>query len=165
MKAMRATVSALLFVGAGGVLADPGKVLVEYQNPDNFADVRERQFKTAPEKNQNLAGLKSWFEKRGAQWVPDGQTLKIQFSDIDLAGDFEPWHSGQMSDVRIVKDIYPPKLKFHFQLIAADNAVLREGDKELRDLGFMMNADRSNEAMQHEKRLLEKWLREEFPKQ
>jgi len=71
----------------------------------------------------------------------------------------------QLSEVRIVKDLYPPKMKFHFQLIGADNAVIREGDRELRDLSFMMSSDsNSSESMRYEKKMLENWLRDEFPK-
>lgn len=141
------------------------KVIVEYQNPDKFADVKDRQFKSSPEKNSNLIQLKSWLEKRAANWVADDRTLKVQFQDIDLAGEYEPWQPSQLSDIRIVKDLYPPKLKFHFQLLGADNAIISEGDRELKDLSFMMQADHnSSESMRFEKRMLEDWLRKEFPK-
>ena len=165
MNAYKMLIPSVLLVGAVAAMADGGKVNVEYINADKFTDVKDRQFKSAPEKNQNLIGLKSWFEKRAVDWVAYGQQLKMQFNDIDLAGDYEPWQMSQLSEVRIVKDLYPPKMKFHFQLIGADNAVIREGDRELRDLSFMMSSDsNSSESMRYEKKMLENWLRDEFPK-
>ena len=41
--------------------------------------------------------------------VPEGDKLTITFTDIDLAGDFEPWRGPQWDEVRIVKAIYPPR--------------------------------------------------------
>ncbi len=158
------TRSALLAIFIATPLAS-AKVVVEFNNPDKFADIKDSQFKTAPEKNNNLNQLKTWLEKRAANWVGEDKTLKIQFQDIDLAGEYEPWQPAQFNDIRIIKDLYPPKLKFHFQVLGADHAVLSEGDRELKDMGFMLNNDqRSSEMLRFEKRLLENWLRKEFPK-
>ena len=48
--------------------------------------------------------------KRANEVLPAGQTLTVTFTDIDLAGDFEPWRGGQAMDIRIVKDVYPPRM-------------------------------------------------------
>jgi hypothetical protein len=92
-----------------------------------------------------------------------GQQLKITVTDVDLAGEFEPWRGGSMADVRIVKDIYPPDIKLAFQLTGADGTVLAQGDRHLRDMGFMMtlSIDR-NDPLRFEKELLDNWLRSEF---
>ncbi|NQD36039.1 DUF3016 domain-containing protein [Permianibacter sp. IMCC34836] len=141
-----------------------GPVKVVFQAPEKFTDVKERQFKTAPEKNANLSELKKWLEKRATRQLPAGQRLEIAINDIDLAGAFEPWNAPAMQDIRIVKDMYPPRMKLHFQLFGADGSVLKEGNRDLRNLGFMMESGNiGRDALEHDKGLLEDWLKKEFP--
>jgi hypothetical protein len=155
--------SVLLTLSSLPVLAD-GAVKIDFQEPEKFTDVNERQFKTAPEKNQNLKQLKAWLEKRASKQLTAGQHLNITLQDIDLAGAFEPWHGPNLSDVRMIKDIYPPRVKLSFKLIAADGAVISEGERELRDLGYLLSTSRAgSDPLEHDKGLLESWLRKEFP--
>lgn len=141
-----------------------GPVKVVFQAPEKFTDVKERQFKTAPEKNANLSELKKWLEKRAARQLQPGQQLEVTLNDIDLAGAFEPWNQPAMQDIRIVKDLYPPRMKLHFKLMGADGAVISEGDRDLRNLGFMMESGNiGRDALEHDKGLLEDWLKKEFP--
>lgn len=155
--------AALLALITTPLLAD-GKVSVEFQNPDQYTDVKERQFKTPADKNAHLKNLKSWLEKRAAKQLSAGQQLQIVFLDIDLAGDFEPWQGPSFQDIRVIKDLYPPRAKLRFKLLAADGAVLREGERELRDLGYLSHGGvASRDALEHDERMLEDWLRKEFP--
>lgn len=141
-----------------------GTVSVAFQDPEQFTDVNERQFKTTPDKNQNLQQLKSWLEKRAGKMLTADQQLSVTFLDIDLAGAFEPWQSPSLQDVRVVKDIYPPRLKLRFQLKRADGSLISEGERELRDLGYLMKAGSiGSDSLAHEKALLDSWLRKEFP--
>ena len=39
---------------------------------------------------------------------------EIRVTEVDLAGDFEPWRGPQFQDVRIVKDLYPPRVNLEF---------------------------------------------------
>ena len=76
---------------------------------------------------------------------------------------WRPSRGPQWSDVRVVKDIYPPAIKLAFQLTDAEGHVLKQGDRNLRDMAFMMalSIDR-NDSRRYEKALLDDWLREEF---
>jgi len=159
------------FAAEPGVPATAGTATVQtsvpvnvlFHEPEKFTDVNERQFKSAPDKNQNLKELKGWLEKQAAKSLQPGQQLQITFNDIDLAGDFEPGRAVGANDVRIVKDIYSPRMKLHFRLAAADGAVINEGVRELRDMGFMMKSrSMSSESLRFDKNLLEDWLKKEF---
>jgi hypothetical protein len=92
--------------------------------------------------------------------------LKVTFTDIDLAGDYEPWRGPQLMDVRIVKSIYPPRLTFTFQLTDESGRVLSEGERKLVDLGFQMRITRSfnDDLLRYEKDMLTDWLRDELKK-
>lgn len=154
----------LLALPAGPLFA-AGTITVDYVQPEKFTDVKERQFKTSPDKNAHLKNLKSWLEKEGAKHLADGQTLRLKILDIDLAGDFEPWNGPEFQDVRVLKDIYPPRIKLQFTLQDRDGKVLGEGERELRNLAYLMESSfASRNALEHDERLLKDWLRKEFPK-
>ena len=155
---------ALLALAAGPLFA-AGTITVDYVQPEKFTDVKERQFKTSPDKNAHLKNLKSWLEKEGAKHLADGQTLRLKILDIDLAGDFEPWNGPEFQDVRVLKDIYPPRIKLQFTLQDRDGKALGEGERELRNLAYLMESSfASRNALEHDERLLKDWLRKEFPK-
>lgn len=131
--------------------------------PDKYVNVRDGF--SASEKGQaaNLDSLKQYLEERGNQLVPDGQKLTVTLTEVDLAGDFEPWRDPAMNDVRIVKDIYPPRIDLEFKLTGADGKVLKEGKRELRDLAFMMKLSiQRDDPFRHEKQLLNDWLTREL---
>ena len=154
----------LLAMISGSVFA-AGTITVDYIQPEKFTDVKERQFKSAPEKNAHLKNLKSWLEKDGAKHIADGQALRLRILDIDLAGDFEPWNGPNFQDVRVLKDIYPPRIKLQFTLQDRDGKVLGEGERELRNLSYLMDSSfASRNALEHDERMLKDWLRKEFKK-
>ncbi|MBX3750793.1 MAG: DUF3016 domain-containing protein [Opitutaceae bacterium] len=131
--------------------------------PDKYVDVRDGF--SASEKGQaaNLDSLKQYIEERGNELVADGQKLTVTLTEVDLAGDFEPWRDPAMNDVRIVKDIYPPRIDLEFKLTGADGKVIKEGKRELRDLAFMMKLSiHRDDPFRHEKQLLNEWLTREL---
>jgi hypothetical protein len=131
--------------------------------PDQYVDVRDGF--SASEKGQaaNLDSLKQYLEQRGNDLIPAGQKLTVTLTEVDLAGDFEPWRDPSMNDVRIVKDIYPPRIDLEFKLTDAGGKVLKEGKRELRDLSFMMKLSiHRDDPFRHEKQLLNEWMTREL---
>ena len=142
--------------------AAPQSVTVSYDHPEHFTETREEKA-LAPTRASNdyLTTLKAYIEKRGAKMLQPGQQLDVVVTDIDRAGSFEPWHGGAMREVRIIKDIYPPRINLHFKLLDADGKVIREGDRKLRDPGFLTSntAPTSTDSLRYEKQLIDRWLR------
>lgn len=77
-----------------------------------------------------------------------------------MAGDFEPWRGQSLTNVRVVKDQYPPRIDLSFKISDAKGKILYEGSRELKNLSFMRDTaiNRQN-PLRHEKRLLDDWLR------
>ena len=48
--------------------------------------------------------------------MPAGLALEIQVTNIDLAGEFEPWRGPQFDRIRIMRDIYAPRFELTFRL-------------------------------------------------
>ena len=142
------------------------RVDVVYVNPEKFTDVKDSQTGMDRDRESYLALIREFLVERGSLYVPEGQKLVITISDIDMAGDFEPWRGPKFDDVRIVKDIYPPRVNLSFKLTDASGAVVKEGEKQLRDLSFQMSATPafSQDSLRYEKGMLDNWLRSEFPR-
>ena len=144
----------------------PSRIEVIYDHPEKFTDFRDSYDQHGESDKGYMQNFKEYIERRGVPYLAEGQKLSITFTDIDMAGDFEPWRGHQFYDVRIVKDIYPPRIKLSFKLTDANGAVVKEGERDLRDLAFQMSASpiEQNEALRYENMLMDDWLRREFPK-
>jgi hypothetical protein len=138
---------------------------VNFFEPKKFTDVRDSSMGDY-ERTTYLEQIRDHVLEQAKYYVPEGHRLAITIKDIDMAGDFEPWRGPRFDDIRIVKDIYPPRIALSFQLTDAEGNVVKQGNRELRDLAFMMKLSMSfrDDSVKHEKALLDDWLRSEFPR-
>lgn len=140
-----------------------GAVEVTFVDPEKFIDVKDDYMESDRGREALLSELKEHLMTRGAKYLSANQRLEIKVTEVDLAGDFEPWRGMQFQDVRIVKDIYPPRVNLEFRLISADGKVLSEGKRQLRDLGYLMTmAMPTSDPLRYDKEMLANWLRQEF---
>jgi hypothetical protein len=135
-------------------------VTVTFQDPDHFTDVRENNSTTTS--TYYLDALRDYLLQTASPMIAPGQKLVITVTDIDLAGENL---FNQPNMIRIVKDIYAPKAKLKFQLLGADGHVVKEGERQLINLNFLLDAGRpgSDEPLYYDKLLLKQWLQDEFP--
>ena len=143
-----------------------GAVQVAYDRPEAFTDFGDNGYVTTDERRDALlAQLKRHIEERAAPRIPPGSTLTVTISDIDMAGGFEWWHGPRADHVRIVKDIYPPRIKLAFSLMDASGKPLAGGRRELTDLTFLTSVEYRGDLLRYEKKLLDDWLAKEFAEQ
>ena len=140
------------------------KVEVVFSHPENFTDAAQSQRGSGIGLEANLAILQDYIVSRASSLVPAGDKLTLTFTDIDLAGEYEPWRTNA-HDVRIVKDIYTPKMTLSFKLTDSSGKVVKEGDRHLTNLNFMMDIlplTERDEPLAYDKALVGDWLRDEF---
>ena len=166
---MRTLIGILAMAGAltGPALlaadAPAGAVRVEFTHPEKFTDIDEHDWRTPPERNRHLQELQRYLEKQAPRYLKNGETLTIEFTDIDLAGDYKPQIDPALHDVRLVSRLYPPRMKFNFSQRTADGSELASGSANLRDLAFdITEPSNSSDPLRYEKRMLEKWLRKDL---
>ena len=137
----------------------PSRTEVVFDHPENFRDVKDESSPTEKGTAYILSQLREFLEDRATSALPEGYHLKVVFTDIDLAGDFEPWRGPEWSNVRIVKAIYPPAFKFSYTVTDASGKVVREGNEDIRDLSFdtRITPDPSD-RLHYEKSILEDWV-------
>ena len=159
--------AALVCVATGSVPAGtaPGATLtsdnaeVSYRDPAKFTEMD----RNPAERTAWLDDLSRYVVRRAARVLPAGQRLSVTITDVQRAGVFEPWRRGRLSEVRIVRDTAPPRIDLSFRLESAQGAALKQGERELRDIGFLTRFHRhSGETLAYEKTLIDAWMAEEF---
>lgn len=155
-----AILAGLLSLGSLPLLA--ADVSIEYDQPEKFSDIGEnRQFDKS-----TFASFKSTMEEAfqtvADRYLKDGESLEVTFYDVDLAGESEPWHRPELQNVRVVRSIYPPRVKFHYLVTGASGEKKTEGTAQLTDSAFTWNIGASNtlsRAFVYETDLIETWGR------
>jgi hypothetical protein len=143
--------------------ATNSKVLVELDNPLKFTDVRDAYLPSDKGQIANAEMVRDYIVQKASEYVPDSYKLDVKITNIDMAGDFEPWGKADADDVRIIKDIYPPRIDLSFKLVDSAGNVVKEGTRELRDLNFLMKIDiRRSDPLRHEKALIDDWIKKDF---
>ena len=64
-----------------------------------------------------------------------------------------------------MREIYPPRIELTFKRMDAQGNVIAQGERRLRDTGFMMGSASSvlnSDPLRFEKRMLDDWLRREL---
>lgn len=134
---------------------------ITFVRPEGFTDVGLPPYSGA-ERDAVLEGLKRHLVMKAARALPQGETLSVIVTDVDLAGSYEPWQRGSQ-EVRIVREAYPPRIELRFRLASADGRVVKEGTRSLRARSLFTNAARyQGHALRFEKLLIDDWLEREF---
>lgn len=156
---MTAKVLIALAVASTALSAAAATVQVEYVKPESFADAGRGY--VPKERDDNLEMLRRHLVEQADRRLARDQSLAVSVTDLDLAGDYP--HRGA-NEVRVVKEIYPPRIELRFRLTAADGKVVKEGTRSLRDTGFLITRGTryENDGLRYEKTLLDRWLDEEF---
>jgi len=140
---------------------DGATVEVNYQAPEQFTDMSMTYPGHGADEGY-LQELRRHIERAAARQIPAGYTLALTITDVDMAGDFEPHRGPNLTDVRIIKRIYPPRINLTYRLTDPSGAVRSEGERQLRNPAFDWNVspiDRED-SLRHEKALLDDFLRD-----
>ena len=133
-------------------------VQVQFDKPDNYTDVpfspRDRE--------QVLAGLADHFTWLGKSLRP-GQELKIEVTDVDLAGREDPARRGAF-DVRVMSGRADwPRMRLRYSL-EQNGKVIACGNAYLSDMSYMQRINRysSSDSLRYEKQMIDDWFRNTF---
>jgi uncharacterized lipoprotein YbaY len=93
--------------------------------------------------------------------LPAGQELKVEFLDIDLAGDEFP--RVPVRDIRVIKS-QTDRMGMHFRYSIEQNGqVIRSGEAKLYDAAYTLNANHYDRDLYgFEKQMLDDWFRKDM---
>lgn len=141
-----------------------GPVTVSWTDPQAFTEIRYSRNRFEAERGDWVRDIARHLATRAAGALGPGERLDVVITDIERAGEFEPG-AGRSDGVRIVRDIYPPRIDLSYTLYDASGDVIGSGERSLRDIGFLhrhAGTVGSGDPLRHEKRLVDDWVRDEL---
>ncbi|NTS77802.1 DUF3016 domain-containing protein [Catenovulum sp. SM1970] len=142
-------------------LSQAAKLDIKWQDFESFTDVKRDDIRTQQKFNAFIK--KEWSEElhKWAVKLPETQTLKIEFTNIDLAG----WNDPRLlpDRVRIINQAKPAKINLTYALYEGEKLIAQE-QVQLSDKGFSPTASsmRLKDTFYYEKALLKKWFKKTF---
>lgn len=130
-----------------------GVVEVSFVEPERFTDIGWRP----ADRERNLEVLARRLRDK-AERLPDGQTLKVEVLDVDLAG--AEFVLMRNPEIRVLKGRADwPRMQLRYTL-SAQGRTLRSGQEQVQDMAYM---ERSaglphTDALAYDLRLLDEWF-------
>lgn len=159
----RHTLGASAFAGAvltAALLAAPlaaqaaGQVQVKWIEPEKFSDAGRGSF----DRERTLQTLAEHLQALGRR-LPDGQTLSVEVTDLELAGEVEPF--GRFHhDVRVLRGRADwPRMSLRYTLSDGTRTLAR-GNADISDPNYLFRSLRHSQdgALAYEKRMLDDWV-------
>jgi hypothetical protein len=164
MKTLRKAIATLGFAAAFSLQAAPAapapRVEVAFDHPEKFTDIKDAYVPSDKGQQAILDQIRDYIVSRATPLVPEGYKFTITFSDIDLAGEYEPWRGPEWGMVRIIKPVYPPAFRFTYTVTDRTGKVVRQGSEFIRDVSFQFRAVLDlTDGLRYEKAALEDWIR------
>jgi hypothetical protein len=141
-----------------------GPVSVQWNDPAQFTEIRQSTNRFEAERGDWVQQLARYVQTSAAKPLQAGQTLEVTLVDVKRAGDYEPWHGPRGRDIRIMRDIYPPRITLQYTLKDASGRIIDEGDARLSDSGYLHNIGLKSDTdpLRYEKRLIDDWVKRQL---
>ncbi|MGI2852970.1 DUF3016 domain-containing protein [Shewanella algae] len=139
-------------------VTESGKVKIEWQSPKDFRDIKSASELQSRYEQRLFDTLTQSLDKDVSSSLKENQKLELTVTDVDLAGDVRPTFGATVNDIRVVKNVYPPKISFSYRLLEGEQVVMA-GDEKLTDMQFLDHVDRINsDSFRYEQRMLKDWF-------
>lgn len=147
-------------LGAALPATAAGRVEVSFVEPDSYTDIGLAGY----ERERTLKTLEAYLRSLGRA-LPDGQTLQIEVTDVDLAGNLEPFGLHPYRDTRILRGRADwPRLNLNYTL-KVDGQAPNTGSVRLTDISYLYalrGSSRAAEEMTYEKTMIKRWFEATF---
>ena len=158
----------LPFSLAGFLLASPvpslaGSVRVSFVHPETYTDASLSGGYGVRTEQWTLDEFGRYFESLGAHYLGPEQVLTLEVLNVDLAGKIEWWRRPAY-DLRILRDIYPPRFTLHYRL-SEGGRTLVEGQETVVDPNYLANPAiyfSPSDPLRFDKAMLADWFKARF---
>lgn len=157
-------------IGLSVHVAAQEKVEIEWDKPEKYRDVRPSNESRKKFRETTFERINEYMNKL-ALALPENKRLLMKVSDLDLAGEVWPASYAGLghgiSDIRIIKNHYIPRINFSYQLMDESGQVLQQAEVKLKDMSFFDRSSHSfrSESLRYEKTMLKRWFNKEFNSQ
>ncbi|KLU99147.1 DUF3016 domain-containing protein [Photobacterium aphoticum] len=142
----------------GNPTLDVPPVQVTWEDPQNYRDIQAATGSQSKFEASTFKYLTQSFSKNVKRYLPDGQTLQVTVTNLDLAGEVNI-----PRDVRVLDHNTPPRITFTYVVKDGDN-VVTQGDADLSSLGYQgkvigLARDR---PYPYENQMIKEWAKKTF---
>ncbi|GIU16230.1 hypothetical protein TUM4644_00060 [Shewanella colwelliana] len=146
-------------------VTETGIVKITWQDVDSYRDVKAVSDIQSRYEKRTFETLTKNLNKEAAKHFKPNQTLEMVVTDVDLAGDVRPTFGATTNDLRVIKDLYPPRMTFSYKVLDGDQVIVA-GDEKLTDMSFMHTTGiRSDKPLSYESKMLADWLKKSITPQ
>jgi hypothetical protein len=133
-------------------------VQVNFIHPEKFSDTKDNNGFRQPDV---LKDIEAHLVAQAQKFLP-GRDVRFDVSDVDLAGEVEPfaWR-GQW--LRVMRTITSPSIELSYE-VREGGKVVQQGKTRLRDMNYQdgFNAYYSGDPLRYEKRMIDRWMQREL---
>jgi hypothetical protein len=132
---------------------------VNFVEPERFSDAGGKgSMRDLPTREVVLKEIRAHLLDLAQRNLAANQTLKIDITDIDIAGRRDVLRSGAQ-DVRVYDDISPPRIKLRY-VLEEDGRAASNGEETLSDPTYLNTLARAStgDPIRYERPMLTKWF-------
>lgn len=146
-----------------------GDAKVSFEKVDDYTDFEPANGLEERYQKRQMEELTRYFNQLAGE-LPEGQTLNVTVTDIDLTGRLEPTFGETASNfIRVVRSIDFPTMDFSYRLTDSNGKLIKEQQVELQDMSFdfstMATKHARTDDLFYEKKMLKEWFRKTFSEQ
>jgi Protein of unknown function (DUF3016) len=120
-----ATILSLVWSAPASPVAPPN-LRLNYIHPERFTDFRLQGRSESESVRIFSDSISPALSRELGRRLP-GARLSLTFTDVDLAGRYEPWRGPRFFNIRIYRDSTPLRLDFQYALTGARGTVVASG--------------------------------------
>lgn len=141
------------------MLTNDGNVNILWQNPSDFSDIEASVGVQSKFEQYLFTELTEELGKLANKHLANDQQLDLTVTNVDLAGDVQPTFGASTDDIRVVSDLYPPKMRFDY-VLTQNGKVIKSGSEKLNNMGFLSDIQPiTNDPFPYERDLLLDWFK------
>ncbi|HEY9108228.1 MAG TPA: DUF3016 domain-containing protein [Roseateles sp.] len=133
-------------------------VQVNFVRPETFIDIKDNNGFRDPDV---LKDIEKHLVEQAQKYLP-GRDVRINVTDVDLAGQVEPI-GRSWTWVRVMRTVTLPSISLNYEVRDGDK-VVKQGEATLRDMNYQdgFNSYFGSETLRYEKRMIDRWFKDEF---
>lgn len=138
---------------------------IKFSKSEQFSDTSTGIGKTERGTARVTKEVRSAFQKGASQYLPVGYKLKVDVTDIDLAGD-RSLLTSRDGTIRVYKEIYPPRINFTYAIYNPQDQLVASGEAHESNMNYtfgIRNAImRNDEVAPYVNELVSNWSAREL---
>jgi len=138
-----------------------GQVSVTWQAPEKYTDIKAAVGTDSVFQDVVTGELGTVFADL-AKKLPDDVRWNVTVTNVDLAGEVHHAKGVTGKDVRVIKDIYLPRMSLSYSMVDDKGVKIAEGSDEIKDLTFLMKGPHiasGHTVLKYEEKMLQDWFR------